>query len=112
MQLMFFRSLWGMTETSLEDGLKRIKAGGFDGVEMRAPEKPPERQALRGLLDDLGLELIVQQHTVGQTPAEHLASFEALYQRALDLRPRFINSHTGKDYYTTPENAAILRLAV
>jgi sugar phosphate isomerase/epimerase len=112
MKLLFFRSLWGMVETGLEDRLKRIKTGGFDGVEMNAPDEPAQRQALRALLDALGLELIVQQHTTGQTPAEHLASFEALYRRALDLHPRFINSHTGKDYYTTAENAAILRRAV
>lgn len=112
MQLLFFRSLWGMVDDTLESSLKRIKAGGYDGVEMRAPDHVDERRALRALLDEIGLDLIVQQHTTGQTPAEHLASFEALYQRAVDMRPRLVNSHSGKDYYTTGENAAILRRGV
>lgn len=107
MELRFFRGLWGMTEVSQEASLRRIQAAGFDGVEMHAPEDPGERQALRDLLDELGLDLIAQQQTVGQSPAEHARSFETLYRRAVDLRPRFVNSHTGKDFYTSAENAAI-----
>ena len=111
MQLMFFRSLWGMTEASQLAALERIRAGGYDGVEMRAPEAAHERQELRTQLAALGLDLIVQQHTSGDTPAAHARSFELLYRRAAELRPRFVNSHTGKDYYTSAENAAILRRA-
>ena len=107
MRILYFRGTWGMEEPTLEASLHRIKAGGFDGVEMGAPVDPGERVALRRLVDDLGLELIIQQWTAGSTPAEHALSFEEQYCRAVELHPLLVNSQTGKDHFSTAENVAL-----
>jgi len=100
-----------MTLPSLESNIRKIKSAGYDGVEMGAPAEAGDRQALRALLDELGLDLIIQEYTAGNSPEEHAASFEEQYCRAVELRPRFVNSHTGKDYYTPDENVRILKRA-
>src|SRR5512146_2089033 len=100
-----------MTQPSLEANVRKIKEAGYDGVETAVPVDTGERQALRDLLDELGLDLIVQMYTVGKTPEEHAASFEERYWRAAELRPRMVNSHTGKDFYSTDENLLILKRA-
>lgn len=110
MRILFFRGTWGMAESKTEDQLAKIRAGGFDGVEMGAPEDAGGRQALRRLLDDLGLDLIVQIWTAGKSPEEHLLSFESQFRRAAELKPVWVNAHTGKDYFRPDENLRLVEL--
>src|SRR4030042_1344301 len=42
---------------------------------------------------------------------EHAASCEAQYRRAAELRPVLVNSHSGKDWFSTEENLLVLRRA-
>jgi sugar phosphate isomerase/epimerase len=111
LQIKYFRALWGMTLPSLAANLERIKEGGFDGVEMGLPEQAVQQRELRSLLDRLGLALIAQQATCGESVQEHARSFEEQYRRAAEFEPLLVNSQTGKDYYTTAENLAIIRRA-
>jgi len=111
MKIKYIRGLWGMEQPSLKANLETIKAGGFDGVEMGAPAERSQRLELRSLLADLGLGLIVQQWTGGNSPQEHAASFEEQYNRAVEMEPLFVNSQTGKDFYTTAQNLVVFQRA-
>jgi sugar phosphate isomerase/epimerase len=112
MQIRYFGTTWGTTEPSIERTLAAIKRGGYDGVEMGAPTDPGERRRLRATLDELGLDLIVQQWTQGATADEHVRSFEEQLRRGLELRPVLVNSHTGRDRFSLPDNLRILRRSV
>jgi hypothetical protein len=93
---------------SLEAQLRKIKAGGFDGVEMVVPPDAAACREARKIIDDLGLAVIAQQcRTTGNTVAEHTAGFEVIYERALLLRPLHVNSHTGRDHFTLEQNLEI-----
>lgn len=109
MKILFFRSVWGLEDIpALEDKFKKIKAGGFDGVELDVPLDAATCKQAREVLDDLELAVVAQQwRTSGPTVAAHLASFEPQYERALILRPLYLNSHTGRDHFTVAENLAI-----
>ena len=109
MIILYFRSVWGLDDcATLEAKFQKIKAGGFDGVELDVPLDLATCQQARRVLDDLGLAVIAQQwRTSGQTVAEHTASFEPQYERALALKPLYLNSHTGRDHFTLDENLAI-----
>lgn len=111
MKVKYICTTWGMDHLSLEVLLKRIREAGYDGVEMGVPEEKEGRRRLRSLLDDNALELVAQQWTAGATAEEHAASFEQQYRRALEMEPLLVNSHTGKDYYSTEENVLIMRKA-
>lgn len=111
MKIKYFCSLWGMANPTLEANLRQIKEAGFDGVEMAAPDEEGKRRDLRSLLDDLELALIVIQHTRGVTPKEHSQSFAELLERGIAMAPLFINSHTGKDFFTKRENLALIKKA-
>ena len=111
LRISYFHGMWGMSLPTLEANLRRIRAGGFDGVEMGVPEDGTERRELGVLLEGLGLALIAQQWTRGSSPREHAESFEAQYRRAIELRPLLVNSHTGKDHYATAENLQVFRRA-
>ena len=109
MKILYFRSVWGLDDLpTLEDRLKKIKLGGFDGVELDVPLDLETCKRARQTLDELGLEVVAQQwRSSGRTVAEHTASFEQQYERALALRPLYLNSHTGCDHFTPEENLAI-----
>jgi sugar phosphate isomerase/epimerase len=107
MRIRYFHALWGLTLPTLEANLSRIREGGFDGVEMGVPEEGGERRELGLLLERLGLELVAQQWTRGASPQEHASSFEQQYRRAAELRPLLVNSHTGRDTFTTEGNLQV-----
>jgi len=106
MKILFFRSVWGLENLpSLEARFEKIKAGGFDGVELDVPlDEETSRQA-RTALDRLGLAVVAQQwRSHGRDVAQHKASFEAQYLRALLLKPLYLNSHTGCDHFKFEQN--------
>jgi sugar phosphate isomerase/epimerase len=92
---------------SLEQSFKRIKEGGFDGVELGLPDDLQTCALARRLLDECGLAVIAQQWTAGKTAAEHAASFEEQYHRAVTLKPLCVNSHTGCDFFPLKENLRV-----
>jgi len=109
MKILFFRSVWGLEDLpTLEAKFKKIKTGGFDGVEFDVPLDVPTCKHARQVLDELGLAVIAQQwRTTGQTVAEHIRGFEPQYERARLLKPLYLNSHTGRDHFSFEENLAI-----
>lgn len=109
MKILYFRSVWGLEEIpTLEERLAKIKDGGFDGVELDVPLDRETCLRAREALDKLRLAVIAQQwRSGGQTVAEHIASFEDQYERALLLKPLFLNSHTGRDHFSETENLAV-----
>ncbi|MDQ3250013.1 MAG: TIM barrel protein [Chloroflexota bacterium] len=109
MRIQYFCSLWGMAQPTLTANLQLIKEAGFDGVEMAAPTDAAQRRELRTQLDDLALEIIVQQHSRGSTPQEHAQSLAELLAHGAELRPLWINSHTGKDFFPIKESVRIIK---
>src|SRR5579864_8375276 len=109
MKILYFRSVWGLEELpTLEERFAKIKEGGFDGVEVDVPLDRETCLRARQSLDELGLQVIAQQwRSRGQTVAEHTASFEDQCERALLLKPLFLNSHTGRDHFSHSDNLAI-----
>ena len=114
MNILFFHSTWGLEALpSLEAQLRKIKAGGFDGVELAVPPDAAACREARTMLDDLGLAVIAQQaRTSGRTVAEHTAQFADFYERALLLKPLYLNSQTGCDHFSTEQNLEIFDHAV
>ena len=94
MQLLVFRSLWGMTG-SLSEQLERIAAAGYDGVEawtfrLHELDLPPD--ALQQLLDQHNLKLIIMTYANANAEIETVLTEAAAYQ------PLKIGFHGGRDY--------------
>jgi len=109
MKILYFRSVWGLDEfPTVEAKLQKIKSGGFDGVELDVPLDVETCERARAAAEDLGLLIVAQQwRTAGRTVVEHLSSFEQQYERALILKPLYLNSHTGCDHFSIGQNLEI-----
>lgn len=106
----FFCTNWGMSDTW--DGFcKRVKAAGFDGVETWLPTEDSERKEMEAALGKYELELILLSAGNGNTFDAYLENFITNLKRAVAQRPRLVNCHTGKDYFTYAQNKALIDAA-
>lgn len=106
------KTLWGVTETSRVECwphlFERIKADGFDGIELCIGPFFPftqDRDRFHRLLQASGLALVAQIHTCGYPVSsgnvqDHIASFATLAEQAARWQPVLINSHSGKDSFS------------
>src|SRR5258708_6568463 len=101
MDLVLIRHLWGISE-AWETVFPRIKADGFTGIESPLPA-PQERARFRALLDAHGFCYIPQIFTGGASVDLHHASFREQVQAAKEMKPRFVNVHSGSDAWTLVE---------
>ncbi len=109
MKTLFFCPLWGMENLAYAEAAKRVKAAGYDGMEIAAgPEKRKEAvQVTRGN----GLELILMAFGEGSSFPEHKKKY---HDNLLDIashKPLFINAHTGRDYFTFEQNTELIQTA-
>lgn len=110
MKISFLCPYWGSEGLGMADFCARAKEAGYDGIELSLP-----------LGDEAGTEailsaakgqslLLVAQHW--ETVAPEFPAHKAEYLRRLEwlaaARPLFINSQTGKDWFTFEENRELL----
>lgn len=113
MDVLFFAPRWGSESLPPDTFLRKAKASGYDGVEMNLPLDEAERDRWLSLLERHGLKLIVQQwETVSAAGFdEQRAALEAILRNGIAARPMFINSQTGKDYFSFEDNCSLIDLA-
>ncbi len=111
MKIKYLCTMWGMDQPTLEDSLNLIKDAGFDGVEMQVPNNRAERNRLDTLLNEIGLDLVVQIRAEGLTVDEQINSLETELNSAMDLKSLLANVHCGKDYWPLAENIRVISSA-
>src|ERR1700739_5009719 len=105
MKIKYFCSWWGLDALGLRPMLEKVKGAGYDGIEIAIPSDTPRRRKLRALLDELQLDVIAHQYqAAGQSYDDYLRSFEQQIDIAASFEPLLVNSHTGRDCWTTGQN--------
>ena len=108
--VLFFCPRWGSEALSPQDFCRKVKDAGYDGVEMVFPEEAKDQTLWRTLLTEHGLKVITLQVQAGADDVdENLRQFEKYLRVAAQAKPLFINSHTGKDFYSFEENSRFIR---
>jgi sugar phosphate isomerase/epimerase len=112
MKLLFFCPRWGQANTSWEVFLYSVKSSGYDGIEASMPEDENERAEMLDGLARHGLMFIGQHwETVEPDFKKHYKEFESRLRNLAAVKPIFINSQTGKDYYSFELNKKLISLA-
>ncbi len=110
MQLLFFCPLWGSENLAFEQFCKQVKTAGFDGVELSFAlgDKVARDERLR-ILADFELKHIAQHwQTINANLDEHRAEFVAHLDFLASTNPLFINSQSGRDWFSKEENLWLL----
>jgi sugar phosphate isomerase/epimerase len=113
MELLFFAPHWGSNDLAPEVFIDRVLEAGFDGIEMSLPLDAATRDDWTARIAGAGLKLIAQQWETVFHPAfgEHRDALARYLDNACAARPLFVNSHTGRDFYTREQNLELLALA-
>ncbi|MDT0650630.1 sugar phosphate isomerase/epimerase family protein [Autumnicola edwardsiae] len=114
MEIKYFCPRWGSTHLSFDRFLRKVRDAGYDGVEMSFSSEMDqvEKSEMLDGLTHYDLELIGQQwRTTDRNFNTHLYSFEKHLFKLCEGKPLFINSHTGKDYYTQSQNMTLINRA-
>jgi len=106
MQLMVFRSLWGMTGP-IAGQIERIAAAGYDGVEGAPPDDSEMPRAdFLALLKKHGLKLILGAQVSTRD------ELEPVLTRLAEYHPLKIDLHSGRDSFTREEGRAFFAEAL
>ncbi len=113
MEIEFFIPRWGNRHLSWADFALKAKQVGYTGVEANLPLEEEEKAAMLEQLNNHGLSWIGQHfETTTADFAEHLLAFEARLYALAAAKPLFINSQTGKDFFTFEQNAQLIESAI
>jgi sugar phosphate isomerase/epimerase len=112
MKIKFFCPYWGSALLSYPLFFKKVKEAGYDGVEMSLPFDKKEKTHILNLLKEHELELIAQHW---ETSHPDLLLHKEIFKRHLlnlaEADPLFINSQTGKDYFSFEDNSELIRIS-
>jgi hypothetical protein len=103
---------WGSGHLPLKQFFKKVKEAGYDGVEMNIPYGQDARE-LKSLLQEFDLLLVAQQWLPPENESadEYIVRMEKFLYHLASYNPPFINSHTGKDFYSFDDNCRIFEAA-
>lgn len=107
----FFCPRWGAND-SWDDFCKRVKEAGYDGIEsVHSLDSKLQKEELTAL-EKYELKIIGQYYQSFESNFdEHLKSFEKHLRNLVSANPIFINSQTGKDWFSFDQNKKIFETA-
>ncbi|MHA4845013.1 hypothetical protein ACX0G7_12650 [Flavitalea antarctica] len=99
------------SEIITDDVFKRLKAAGYNGVELM-PGCLKEKENLPGLLNKYDLALIVRMATSGDTVDDHIASFREQLLSNIHLEPLYFTCLSGVDSWGMDEKMEFMAAAL
>ncbi|WPP49219.1 sugar phosphate isomerase/epimerase family protein [Catalinimonas niigatensis] len=98
---------WGF-EGSWEAFCAKAKDSGYDGIEVWVPQQDEDLDQLMNAVDKHDLSYGFLASGSDADFNKHLAQFQQSLDKALSLKPLFINCHSGRDYFTFAQNKQIV----
>lgn len=120
MQIQYCCPYWGCEKDKPEVFVDKVRDAGYDGIEILLPgATDPFTERFFKALDGVksshpDFRFIAQQLTAPhqETVAQYIAKMEKQLLELTSYQPFFINSHTGKDYYSFDDNCRVLEAAM
>ncbi len=107
-----FATKWGY-QKGWEDFVRNVKDAGYDGIEVWLP-RAEERRLVTELLKDYDLKWGIL--VAGSDPdfTTHKGHFSTALHDAIhaELRPEYINCHSGRDFFEFEENAQLIEMTL
>ena len=105
MKIEFYCPLWGREDQPFDDFCIDVKEAGYDGVEMSFPQDKTKKNILKDTLNRIGLKIIAQHWETSEPDfIRHKEEYEQRLRNLAAIKPEFINSQTGKDWFTFAPN--------
>nr|WP_299521306.1 sugar phosphate isomerase/epimerase [Winogradskyella sp.] len=115
MELKFLYPYWGSEDLQAVSFFEFVEANAFDGIEINIPKNAVFETEFYDTLNQKRREnpnfICVLQQVIGiqsETPKSSLSSIIKRLEDLVHYQPNFINSHTGRDYFSFDDNCRII----
>jgi len=110
MQIKIICTFWGSEHLGPEAFINKAMEAGYDGVEMNIAQDPGFVKSLQKSLEKHSAILVAQQWLppVKESVEAYRKRMIPYLEHLSSLSPAFINSHTGKDYFSFQENCSLI----
>ncbi len=118
MQIKYGCTYWGSDYLTPSEFVSKVIDAGYNGVEVLL--QPPDKisaefivalDEIRKQKPDFFLIALQLKMPVKESVSEYIAKMEKSLVALVELNPLFINSHTGKDYYSFDDNCRVIQAA-
>ena len=112
MEIKYFCPHWGSKHLDFDSFLANVKNAGYDGIEMSLPLDQNEKNAVLEAISNHGLLFIAQHWETADVNFEkHKTEYRSRLINLATANPEFINTQTGKDFFTFEQNAELIQIA-
>lgn len=113
MNVLFFCPLWGSEQMEFYDFCAKAAGEGYDGIELALPlDDQPGTDSILQALDKHNLKLLAQHWESADPDIEtHLDMYRRRLEWQAEAKPEFINSQTGRDWFSFEHNQLIIDAA-
>jgi sugar phosphate isomerase/epimerase len=112
MKIQIMATTWGDNDP-IEAACRKIKAQGYDGLEVWYPTTPEARERLVNATKENGLVFGLLSSGGGTAAfANHRDLFETSLKGAIAMRPIYINCHSGRDIFTFEQNRQLVDMTL
>ncbi len=110
MKIKYICPFWGSDNLSAKGFIQKVVESGYDGVEVNSPDDSEFEKDILEAIKENNLAYVGQQwlEPKNETVDEYISRLETLLLKRAALKPDFINSHTGKDYFSFEDNCKVL----
>lgn len=110
MEVKYICTYWGQEGITGDDFVKKVKDAGYDGAEINFPEDPNFINAIKEAQSNENFILVAQQWLPlkNETVSGYIHRFKERLHFLAGLNPVFINSHTGKDFFSFEDNCRVI----
>jgi sugar phosphate isomerase/epimerase len=118
MEIKYICTFWGCEHLSAKQFLSNVVENGYDGVEINFPndehfiaEFNAELECIRNTVNP-NFIFIAQQVLPNkkETVNDYIARIRQRLEFLIQLKPNYINSHTGKDFFDFSDNCKIIEI--
>ena len=118
MEIKYICTYWGCEHLSAKEFLSNVLQNGYDGVEINFPDDElfivefnAELERIRNTINP-NFIFIAQQVLPNkkETVNEYIDRITQRLEFLIQLKPNYINSHTGKDFFDFSDNCKIIEI--
>ncbi len=118
MNIKYICTFWGCENQTAKEFLLNVISNGYDGVEINFPDNSEFIDEFKTEIENIRATIntdfiFIAQQVVSnkkETVNEYIHRITERLEFLAKLKPDFINSHTGKDYYDFSDNCKIIEI--
>lgn len=110
MEIKYICPYWGSDHLSIDTFIEKAMKAGYHGMDVNVQMENKFIATLQDAIKANRADLIAQQYIppAVESSGQYRSKLNAKLMQLADLDPKFINSHTGKDYFSFNENCEII----